>query len=83
VLQWARENGCPWDSQTFRLAANVEIVQWLRANGCPETYDYNESSDDSEYGNENNLFYDSDYYDYGTDNYDYYSDDSGYNWSGR
>jgi hypothetical protein len=38
VLQWLRENGCPWDEYTCHHAAeggHLEVLQWLRANGCP------------------------------------------------
>ena len=38
VLQWARENGCPWNDATCAVAANgghLEILQWACANGCP------------------------------------------------
>ena len=37
VLQWARENGCPWDWKTCAFAASCGQleVQWARANGCP------------------------------------------------
>jgi hypothetical protein len=38
VLQWARENGCPWDEETCYWAAHgghLEVLQWVRANGCP------------------------------------------------
>ena len=39
VLQWARENGCPWDEDTCSGAAHnghLEVLRWARANGCPE-----------------------------------------------
>ena len=38
MLQWLRENGCPWDEETCALAAeggHLEVLQWMRANGCP------------------------------------------------
>jgi hypothetical protein len=38
VLQWARENGCPWDEETCTGAAksgHLEVLQWARLNGCP------------------------------------------------
>ena len=38
VLQWARENGCPWDSDTCDKAAgkgHLEVLKWARQNGCP------------------------------------------------
>lgn len=38
ILQWARENGCPWDEDTCSFAAlngHLEVLQWARANGCP------------------------------------------------
>ena len=37
VLQWARENGCEWDSDTCSEAArggHLEVLQWARENGC-------------------------------------------------
>ena len=43
MLQWARENGCPWDETTCAMAASgghLYILQWARANGCP----WNEST---------------------------------------
>jgi len=27
VLKWARENGCPWDEETRRLAASKGYVE--------------------------------------------------------
>ena len=38
VLQWARENGCPWDQVCCIYAIkenNLEVLEWLLANGCP------------------------------------------------
>jgi hypothetical protein len=38
VLQWAHENGCPWDEWTCSAAAEggqFEILQWAREQGCP------------------------------------------------
>ena len=38
VLQWARENDCPWDEETCARAAiggHLEVLQWARAKGCP------------------------------------------------
>ena len=37
-LQWAHQNGCPWDEETCSIAAeegHLEVLQWLRQNGCP------------------------------------------------
>ena len=37
VLQWARANGCPWNTNTCFCAAAggyFEVLQWLRASGC-------------------------------------------------
>ena len=37
VLQWARNNGCDWDSDTCACAAqngHLEVLQWARNNGC-------------------------------------------------
>ena len=39
LLQWANQNGCPWDERTCAYAAekgHLEILQWARQNGCPE-----------------------------------------------
>ena len=39
ILQWARNNGCEWDSQTCKVAklnGYLDIVEWARTNGCPE-----------------------------------------------
>ena len=36
MLQWARENGCPWDEMTCAGAAkggHLEVLQWEHANG--------------------------------------------------
>jgi len=36
-LQWARQNGCPWDGRTCSWAArggHLEVLQWARENGC-------------------------------------------------
>ena len=38
VLQWARQNGCPWGVMTCAEAAkggHLEVLQWARQNGCP------------------------------------------------
>jgi hypothetical protein len=38
VLEWLRENGCPWNESTCAYAAwdgHLELLQWARANGCP------------------------------------------------
>jgi hypothetical protein len=38
VLQWARENDCPWDEDACFAAAqggHLEVLQWARENGCP------------------------------------------------
>mmetsp|Transcript_10942 Transcript_10942/g.27521 ORF Transcript_10942/g.27521 Transcript_10942/m.27521 type:complete len:195 (-) Transcript_10942:501-1085(-) len=38
VLQWAREQGCPWDDATCLEAArsgNLSVLQWARTQGCP------------------------------------------------
>lgn len=37
-LQYARENGCPWDKHTCRYAAkygHLSCLQYARDNGCP------------------------------------------------
>jgi hypothetical protein len=38
VLQWARENDCPWDEKTCKEAAkggHLEVLKWAHENGCP------------------------------------------------
>ncbi|KAG5178060.1 hypothetical protein JKP88DRAFT_350445 [Tribonema minus] len=38
LLEWLRENGCPWDEHTCSGAAeggHLEVLRWARANGCP------------------------------------------------
>ena len=38
VLQWARQNDCPWDEGTCSYAAkggHLEVLQWARQNDCP------------------------------------------------
>ncbi len=38
VLQWARSQGCPWDTWTCASAAkggHLEVLQWARSQGCP------------------------------------------------
>jgi hypothetical protein len=38
VLEWLRENDCPWDEETCWAAAKggqLEALQWARENGCP------------------------------------------------
>jgi hypothetical protein len=37
MLQWARENGCPWNVLTCYYAAykgHLEVLKWARANDC-------------------------------------------------
>ena len=37
-MQWAREHGCPWDSDTCHFAArggHLEVLQWAREHHCP------------------------------------------------
>jgi hypothetical protein len=38
VLQWARQQGCPWGTATCWLAAeagHLAVLQWARQHGCP------------------------------------------------
>ena len=38
ILQWLRENNCPWDEWTCNMAAtkgDLEILKWARDNECP------------------------------------------------
>ena len=38
VLEWLRENECPWDFRTCAGAAkrgHLEVLKWARENGCP------------------------------------------------
>ena len=40
VLKWAREHGCPWDSDTCTYATvfgHTTLLRWAREHGCPET----------------------------------------------
>ena len=57
ILQWAREEDCPWDARTCEAAAEAgsfEILQWAQNNGCPwnENEDAGEDGNDDEDGNE-------------------------------
>ncbi|CAB9531826.1 ankyrin containing protein (ISS) [Seminavis robusta] len=38
VMQWAHQQGFPWDEATCACATehgHLELLQWLHANGCP------------------------------------------------
>eukprot|EP00611_Tribonema_gayanum_P028733 TRINITY_DN7481_c0_g1_i1.p2 TRINITY_DN7481_c0_g1~~TRINITY_DN7481_c0_g1_i1.p2 ORF type:complete len:266 (-),score=11.40 TRINITY_DN7481_c0_g1_i1:174-971(-) len=38
MLQWLRQNNCPWESSTCASAAiggHLNVLQWARDNGCP------------------------------------------------
>ena len=38
MVQWLRENGCPWGVNSYKFAAEggqFEMVQWLKEKGCP------------------------------------------------
>ena len=38
VLQWLRENDCPWNADTYVGAAHggkLKVLQWARKKGCP------------------------------------------------
>jgi len=38
VIEWLRENQCPWYGDTFQNAASIgnrDILLWLRVEGCP------------------------------------------------
>ena len=38
ILQWAREEGCPWDQLTYSLAERCrdeDLMEWVKLNGCP------------------------------------------------
>jgi len=38
ALQWARENGCPWNEQFYiamMAGGHFEMLEWARKNGCP------------------------------------------------
>jgi hypothetical protein len=57
ILQWARENGCDWDSYTCSLAAregNWDIVVWAVKNGVQMERD-NDDDDDDDEGSHFNL----------------------------
>jgi hypothetical protein len=37
-LEWARENGCPWNENVFEVAAengHYKVMIWVHENGCP------------------------------------------------
>src|SRR5580698_3081438 len=37
IVQWARENGCDWNSSTCSYAAkggHLEVLKWAHENGC-------------------------------------------------
>src|SRR5690606_19749185 len=37
LLQWAKDNGCPWNTNTSALIARegqLSVLQWARENGC-------------------------------------------------
>jgi hypothetical protein len=39
VSQWAKANGCLWNSDTCERGAeggHLEVVKWAIENGCPE-----------------------------------------------
>ncbi len=41
VLQWARDQGCPWDKWTCASATqggHLEVLQWAIEQGCPKRY---------------------------------------------
>ena len=64
VLQWLRESGCNWDSETTQCAlerGNLEILKWATENGCPIRSTASETA--SRYGNLHILkwLYDSGY----------------------
>lgn len=42
LIQWARQNGCPWDITCRNAALNghLEVLQWARQNGCPVGSDF-------------------------------------------
>jgi hypothetical protein len=38
LLKWSKDNGCPWDTDTyFRAVENghLNVLQWAKKNGCP------------------------------------------------
>jgi len=38
VLQWAHQQGCPWNESTCAGAArngHLEVLRWARQQGCP------------------------------------------------
>ena len=39
LIQWAQNNGCPWDKYACVWAArngHLDVLQWAGASGCPE-----------------------------------------------
>ncbi len=58
ILQWARANGCAWNSNVCADAAlwgNLDIWQWALANGCG--YHPGECANCAEYGRDKALLY--------------------------
>ena len=42
ILQWARSQGCPWNSWIWkyaRLSGNSEILEWLKTQDYPKEDD--------------------------------------------
>lgn len=40
VLQWCRQNGCPWGGGTCANSAeggHLDVLKWARSEGCPWT----------------------------------------------
>jgi hypothetical protein len=38
ALKWLKEQGCPWNENTFGVAVkngNIDTLVWLKENGCP------------------------------------------------
>src|SRR5690606_1498341 len=37
LLQWAKDNGCPWNEKVsaFAREGNLFVLQWARQNGIP------------------------------------------------
>ena len=66
ILQWARENGCPWNSYTCMSAFEYglrnkkwEVLVWAVKNGVPMEYDHDEilAADDDDF---DDTFFDDD-----------------------
>lgn len=40
MLQWLRENECPWDGNVLHHGTDQTLLEWARINGCPEKAEF-------------------------------------------